>query len=147
MIELKGKKRHHCGLVTIVKTQNINRNTISQANSGMWINNCKAYIPLRCQIPRFALGNTPNTQFCVGNTNAKICVTSDAQPQYRLRWVPNAKLSCWPYTFNLFWCRFHSCWVPFFSGIWVYDCYCPMLLSTTSNPICSQGNLYRSNIF
>ena len=64
----------------------------------------------------FALDNTPNAKFCVGYTNMlvsknakmcvtpnvkhKICVTPNAKPQrepmeYRLRWVPNAKFSCW----------------------------------------------------
>ena len=39
--------------------------------------------------------------------------------------VPNIKFSHWPCTF--FWCRFHSRWVPFFSGIWALECklwYC-----------------------
>ena len=55
--------------------------------------------------------------------NARICVTANAKPQcesveYRLCWVPKAKCLHWPCTFHLFVCRFHSRWVPFFSGIW-----------------------------
>ena len=39
------------------------------------------------------------------SNSAKICVNPKAKPQcesveYRLRWVPNAKFSRWPSTFN-----------------------------------------------
>ena len=66
----------------------------------------------------------PTPQFHIGDTNmlvstnAKICVTPDAIPkicitpntrppecqsvEYRLPWVPNAKFSRWPCTFNFF---------------------------------------------
>ena len=94
----------------------------------------KASIPLR----RKTTGVGANLNF-VGDTNMlvsknakirltpnakhKTCVTPNAKPQrkeieYKLLWVPNAKFSHWPCTFNLFWCRFYSLWVPFFSGIW-----------------------------
>ena len=71
-----------------------------------------------------------NAKFCVLYTNAKICVTPNANskicvtPQrhesveYRLCWVPNATFLHWPCTFHFCVCRFHLRWVRFFSGIW-----------------------------
>ena len=74
----------------------------------------KAYIPLRriticvgslCwlrpQTPQFRVGDTN----MLVSKNDKICVTPNANPQcesveYRLRWVPNAKFSCWPCAFH-----------------------------------------------
>ena len=97
-----------------------------------------------CDAKPFGLGpgvglDPQRHNFCVRYTNmlvsknAKICITPSAKlkiyvtpnaktqrepMEYRLRWVPNAKFSHWPCTFLFCVCRFHSRWVPFFSGIW-----------------------------
>ena len=96
----------------------------------------KAYIPLRCKIPgvrgwHWAMPLTP--EFCIGDTNMlvswsqrkpffpdaklKICVSPNAKPhrepmEYRLRWVPNAKILHWPCTFNVFCVDFICVWYP-----------------------------------
>ena len=63
-----------------------------------------------------ALGNTPNARIFVGDTNMLVSfalgdahvsrhLTQNPQcesVEYRLRWVPNAKLLRWPCTFHVF---------------------------------------------
>ena len=97
----------------------------------LYVPKCKAYIPLQRKITgvgasrwvsppmrRFCGTYTnmlvsENAKICVTpNANSKICVTPNAKPQrqsveYRLRWLPNAKFSCWP-------CRFHVVYPVFF---------------------------------
>ena len=75
----------------------------------------KAYIPLRRKTLSLIISHgdtnmlvSKNAKICVTpNANAKICITPKANPQreqveYRLCWVPNAKFSHWPCTFNFF---------------------------------------------
>ena len=77
----------------------------------------KAYIPLRRKNIRV------ESLRWLRPPTRKMCVIPNAKPQresveYRWRWVPNAKFLHWPCTFLFCVCRFHSRWVPFFSGIW-----------------------------
>ena len=69
----------------------------------------------------FALPNAQNTNRLVSFALV-FRVTQRRSVEYRLHWVPNAKLLCWPCTFHVFLCRFHLRLVPnanpVSSGIW-----------------------------
>ena len=93
----------------------------------------------------FALPNAKNTNMLVslelGDANFSRYLTQNPQREsveYRLRWVPNAKLLRWPCTFHVFLCRFHLRLVPnanpVSSGIWAYVILVGFALEQTFRP-------------